>query len=197
MTECKRVSYLPPSELESRPGSVGRGMPNEEVWIVDEEGRRAGPGVTGELVVRGSNVMRGYWGDPEATNAVLKPGPLPGERVLMTGDLFRMDEDGFLYFVGRKDDLIKTRGERVSPKEVENALYGMDDVLEAAVIAVPDELLGNAIKAYVVPKDGRSLMEKDVIQYCRRTLEDYAVPKTIEFRDVLPKTCPERSTNFS
>jgi len=187
LTECKRVSYLPPEELDRRPDSVGRGMPNEEVWIVDDRGDRLGPGAVGELVVRGSNVMKGYWGDPEATDRVLKPGPLPGERVLYTGDLFRMDEEGFIYFVGRKDDMIKTRGERVSPKEVENALYAAEGVAEAAVIPVPDELLGSAIKAYIVPKEGASLSDRQLLLHCKKMLEEFAIPKYFEFREALPK----------
>ena len=187
LTECKRVSYLPPEELNRRPGSVGRGMPNEEVWIVDENGNRVGSGVVGELVVRGSNVMRGYWGDQEATDRVLKPGLLPGERVLYTGDLFKTDEDGFLYFVGRKDDMIKTRGERVSPKEVENAIYGLEGIGEVAVIPVADHILGQAIKAFVVPRNGFVLSEKDVLKHCKKELEEFAIPKYVEFRDVLPK----------
>lgn len=187
LTECKRVSYLPPDELDHRPDSVGRGMPNEEVWIVDERGNRLGPGAVGELIVRGSNVMKGYWGDPETTDRVLKPGPLPGEKVLCTGDLFRMDEEGFLYFVGRKDDMIKTRGERVSPKEVENALYAADGVAEAAVLPVPDDLLGSAIKAYIVPKDGAVLNDKQLLLHCKKMLEEFAIPKYFEFRDSLPK----------
>ena len=188
LTECKRVSYLPPEELDHRPGSVGRGMPNEEIWVVNEKGNRVGPGVVGELVVRGSNVMRGYWGDPETTERVLKPGPLPGEKVLYTGDLFKMDEEGFIYFVGRKDDMIKTRGERVSPKEVENAIYGLEGVVEVAVIPVSDDILGQAIKAFVVQRNGYPMMEKDVLRQCKRELEEFAIPKYIEFRASLPKT---------
>jgi amino acid adenylation domain-containing protein len=188
LTECKRVSYLPPEELDHRPGSVGRGMPNEEIWVVDEKGNRVGPGVVGELVVRGSNVMRGYWGDPETTERVLKPGPLPGEKVLYTGDLFKMDEEGFLYFVGRKDDMIKTRGERVSPKEVENAIYGLEGVVEVAVIPVSDDILGQAIKAFVVQRNGYPMTEKDVLRQCKKELEEFAIPKYIEFRASLPKT---------
>ena len=188
LTECKRVSYLPPEELDQRPGSIGRGMPNEEVWVVDENGYRVGPSVIGELVVRGSNVMRGYWGDPETTDRVLRPGPIPGEKVLYTGDLFKMDEEGFLYFVGRKDDMIKTRGERVSPKEVENALYGLEGIAEVAVIPVPDDILGQAIKAYVVRRNGFPLTEKDVLKHCKNELEEFAIPKYIEFKDSLPKT---------
>ncbi|MDZ7264856.1 MAG: AMP-binding protein, partial [candidate division KSB1 bacterium] len=151
LTECKRVSYLPPEMLDIKPNSVGKGMPNEEVYIVDENGQRVGPGVVGELVVRGSNVMKGYWGLPDETRRVLKPGLYPWEQVLYTGDLFKMDEDGFLYFVARKDDIIKSRGEKVSPKEIESVIYGLPGVAEVAVIGVPDAILGQAIKAIIVP----------------------------------------------
>ena len=163
-------------------------MPNEEVYIVDDSGRRVGPKVIGELVVRGSNVMKGYWESPEATSKVLRPGPLPGENVLYTGDLFKMDEEGFLYFVARKDDIIKTRGEKVSPKEVEDALYSLDGVAEAAVVGVPDDVLGQAIKAVVTVREGAQLTERDVQRHCLANLEDFMVPKFIEFRDSLPKT---------
>lgn len=188
LTECKRVSYLPPEMLDVKPNSVGRGMPNEEVYIVDEHGQRVGPGVIGELVVRGSNVMKGYWGLPEETSRVLKPGLYPWEQVLYTGDLFKMDEDGFLYFVARKDDIIKSRGEKVSPKEIESVIYGLPGVAEVAVIGVPDAVLGQAIKAIIVPSDGKSLTENEVKRFCARNLEDFMVPKFIEFRSHLPRT---------
>jgi long-chain acyl-CoA synthetase len=188
LTECKRVSYLPPDQIDIRPTSVGKGMPNEEVYIVDEEGRRVGPGLIGELVVRGSNVMTGYWESPEETNKVLRPGPIPGERVLYTGDFFRMDEEGYLYFVGRKDDIIKSRGEKVSPKEIEDVLYSLDDVAEAAVVGVPDAVLGQAIKAIITLRDGSRLTQQDLLRHCAKHLEDFMVPKFVEFRDSLPKT---------
>jgi acyl-CoA synthetase (AMP-forming)/AMP-acid ligase II len=188
LTECKRVTYLPPEQLDIRPTSVGRGMPNEEVWLVDENGRRLPNGSTGELVIRGSNVMRGYWGKPEETAKRLKPGPLPGEMVLYSGDLFRTDEEGWLYFVARKDDIIKSRGEKVSPREVENALYSMEGVLHAAVVGVPDAVLGQAIKAYVVVKDGHELSERQVIKHCLGQLEDFMAPKYVEFVPELPQT---------
>lgn len=188
LTECKRVSYLPPDQVDVRPTSVGRGMPNEEVYIVDEEGRRVGPGVIGELVVRGSNVMKGYWELPRETDKVLRPGPWPGERVLYTGDFFRTDQEGYLYFVGRKDDIIKSRGEKVSPKEIEDVLYSLDGVVEAAVVGVPDPVLGQAIKAVVTLREGTRLTEQDVRRHCAQRLEDFAQPKTVEFRATLPKT---------
>jgi long-chain acyl-CoA synthetase len=188
LTECKRVSYLPPSQLDTRPTSVGRGMPNEEVYVVDEHGNRVGPGVIGELVIRGSNVMKGYWELPEETDRCLKPGPLPGEKVLHSGDLFRADEEGYLYFVGRKDDIIKTRGEKVSPREVEDVLYSLDGVAEAAVIGVPDKILGSAIKAVLTLRPGAQITEQDVLRHCRARLEDFMVPKIVEFAASLPKT---------
>ncbi len=188
LTECKRVSYLPPEELHRRPTSVGRGMPNEEVYLVDEYDRRLPFGSTGELVIRGSHVMRGYWGKPEETAQRLKPGPYPGEYVLYSGDIFRTDEEGYLYFIGRRDDIIKSRGEKVSPKEVENVLYGLSGVLEAAVVGVPDALLGQAIKAFIVLQPGFHYSERDVVKYCLAHLENFMAPKYVEFVRALPQT---------
>jgi long-chain acyl-CoA synthetase len=188
LTECKRVSYLPPAQIDIRPTSVGRGMPNEEVYIVDNQGTRVGSGVIGELVVRGANVMKGYWELPDETSRMLKPGPLPGEMVLHTGDLFRTDDEGYLYFVGRKDDIIKTRGEKVSPREVEEVLHRLDGVAEAAVVGIPHDVLGQAIKAVVRLRPGAELTRHDVLRHCSAHLEDFMVPQVVEFRDVLPQT---------
>jgi acyl-CoA synthetase (AMP-forming)/AMP-acid ligase II len=188
LTECKRVSYLPPQEIDRRPTSIGRGMPNEEVWIVDEKGNPVRAGTVGELVVRGANVMRGYWGLPEETERVLRPGKYPGEIVLHTGDLFKRDEEGFLYFVGRKDDMIKSKGERISPKEIEQCLCAMEGVAEAAVIGIPDEILGQAIKAFIRCQDGKKLAEKDVLKHCKIHLEDFMIPQSIKLVVNFPKT---------
>ncbi|HEC35352.1 MAG TPA: AMP-dependent synthetase [Anaerolineae bacterium] len=188
LTECKRTLYLPPEELDRRPGSVGIPIPGTEVWIEDEAGNRLGPGEVGELVVRGSHVMQGYWGDPGETARRYRPGRYPAERLLYTGDLFRMDEEGFLYFVARKDDIIKSRGEKVAPKEVANVLYRLPGVIEVAVIGVSDELLGQAIKAFIVCADGHNLREQDVRRHCARHLEDFMIPRYVEFRTSLPKT---------
>jgi amino acid adenylation domain-containing protein len=188
LTECKRVTYLPPDQLDTRPLSVGRGMPNEEVWLVDEAGNRLPNGSTGELVVRGSHVMRGYWEKPEETARCLRPGPLPGEMVLYSGDIFRTDAEGWLYFVARKDDIIKSRGEKVSPREVENAICSLGGVLDAAVIGVPDDVLGQAVKAFVVVAEGHRLSDRDVIRHCLGQLESFMAPKYVEFVDDLPKT---------
>ena len=188
LTECKRCTYLPPADLEKKPGSVGIAIPNTELWVVDEEGNRVGPGVVGQLVIRGATVMKGYWEKPEATAKKLKPGPLPGEQVLFTGDFCKIDEDGYLYFVGRMDDIIKSRGEKVAPKEVENALMNIHGVKEAAVIGVPDDILGQAVKAFVVLEAGASLSDKDVMRECQARLENFMVPKHVVFVPELPKT---------
>jgi amino acid adenylation domain-containing protein len=187
LTETKRTLYLPPEQLECRPGSVGVAIPGTEVWLEDDEGRRLGPNQPGELVIRGRHVMRGYWGDAEATARRYRPGPIPGERVCYSGDLFRMDEEGFFYFVARRDDIIKSRGEKVAPKEVENVLYGLEGVAEAAVVGIPDPILGQAVKAFVVTRNP-DLTETDILAHCRAHLEDYMVPKQVEFRPELPKT---------
>lgn len=188
LTECKRCTYLPPEDLDRKPGSVGIPIPNTEMWIVDEEGRKVPPDTVGQLVIRGATVMQGYWKKPEATAAVLRPGPLPGERVLYTGDYCRMDEEGYLYFVGRMDDIIKSRGEKVAPKEVEAALLNMEGVKEAAVIGVPDALLGQAVKTFIVLEQGATMTVKDVLRHCQAWLESFAIPKYVEFVPELPKT---------
>lgn len=188
LTECKRVSYLPPEELDRRPGSVGIAMPNTEVYIVDEMGNEVTePGINGELVVRGANVMKGYLNLPEETARALHPGLYYDEEVLYTGDLFQKDGDGFLYFQGRKDDIIKTGGHMVSPKEVENIICEKKDVIEAAVIGVEDAVLGKAIKAFVHLTDASETTEVDIIKFCSERLESFAVPKFVCFYDALPR----------
>lgn len=187
LTETKRTLYLPPEQLAIRPGSVGVAIPGTEVWLEDEAGRRLGPGEIGELVIRGSHVMRGYWERPEASAARFRPGAIPGERLCYSGDLFRVDSDGYYYFIGRKDDIIKSRGEKVAPKEIENVLCGLSGVVETAVIGIPDPILGEAIKAFVVAKDA-SLTEQDVLRYCRQHLEEFMVPQQIAFCAALPKS---------
>jgi acyl-CoA synthetase (AMP-forming)/AMP-acid ligase II len=188
LTECKRVAYMPPEKLPERPGSVGIAMPNCEVFVVNEEGRELGPNQVGELVVRGANVMQGYWNAPEETAKRFRPGRYPADALLYTGDLFRQDEEGYLYFVGRKDDMIKTKGERVSPKEVENAICEMEGVAEAAVVGVPDDILGQAIKAFVVCSRNPGPTGADVINHCKKHLEPFMVPREVEFRNALPRT---------
>lgn len=188
LTECKRCTYLPPEDLDRKPGSVGIAIPNTELWLIGEDGERLGPGRTGQLVIRGATVMQGYWNKPEETARKLHPGPLPGERVLHTGDLCRLDEDGYLYFVGRMDDIIKSRGEKVAPVEVETALLAIPGVREAAVIGIPDPLLGEAVKAFVVADDGARLDEATLRRACADRLESHMVPQRVELVPALPRT---------
>ncbi len=188
LTECTRVSYLEPAQLDRKIMSVGRAMPNSETYIVDEEGRRCGPHEVGELVVRGTSVMRGYWKRPDATAKVLRDGDIAGEKVLYTGDLFWMDEEGDLFFVGRRDDVFKCRGEKVSPREVEACLFELPGVAEAAVVGVTHESDGFAIKAHVVARPGCELTEDLLRKHCRARLEPLLVPRFFEVCESLPKT---------
>ena len=188
LTECKRVSYLEPKLLEAKPGSVGQAIPGTEVYLLTEDGKPAPPGQTGTLYVRGPHVMAGYWNRPDLSAQMLKPGKLPGERVLCTHDLFRMDEDGFLYFVGRTYDIIKTRGEKVSPVEVENALHRIPGVREAAVVGVPDPLLGEAVRAYVVTDPNAGLTAQSLRADSAQYLESYMVPAQVILCESLPRS---------
>ena len=188
LTECKRVCYLEPELVDAKPGSVGKAIPGTEVFLRTPEGQPVEAGETGILYVRGPHVMRGYWKRPDLTDHMLKPGWIPGERVLCTHDHFRLDEEGFLYFVGRSDDIIKTRGEKVSPVEVENVLHAIPGVREVAVIGIPDPILGQAVRAYVVLQSGAQISEKEIRAWCLGHLENFMTPKEIVFREELPKT---------
>jgi long-chain acyl-CoA synthetase len=188
LTECKRVAYLEPERLFEKPTSVGKAIPGTEVFLLSRDGAPVPAGEPGILHVRGPHVMLGYWKQPELSAMMLKPGRLPGERVLCTHDFFTMDADGDLYFVGRSDDIIKTRGEKVSPVEVENVLHRIPGVREAAVVGVPDEMLGEAIRAFIVLDDGAELTEQQVKRECMARLEGFMVPRDVVFMLELPKT---------
>ncbi len=188
LTECKRVCYLEPEALDDRPESVGKAIPGTQVFLLDAEDRPVGPGGTGILHVRGPHVMVGYWNQPERTAEMLRPGRHPGDRVLCTHDHFRMDEEGYLYFLGRSDDIIKSRGEKVSPVEVENVLHGIPGVRDAAVVGVPDPDLGEAIRAFVSPVAGARLSERELRRACQEHLEPFMVPREFVVLDELPRT---------
>lgn len=188
LTECKRCTYLPPADIDRKPCSVGIAIPNTELWLVDEHDQRVPRGSVGQLVIRGATVMAGYWEKPEATALRLRPGPLPGERVLYTGDLCRQDDEGYLYFVARMDDIIKSRGEKVAPKEVERALMNITGVREAAVIGVEDAVLGQAVKAFIVLEAEATLGEREIRHAIQSQLETFMVPKHIVFVESLPRT---------
>ena len=187
-TECFRTTYLPADELRAHPSSVGRGMPGVDLWLEDERGNRLPNGSQGELVVRGENVMLGYWQDPEATARVVRPGRTAHERVLRTGDLFRTDSDGRLYFVSRTDDIIKSRGEKISPNEIEQVLSTLPGVFECRVFGVPDDVQGQAVRAEIVVRDGHALSELEVRRALKAALEPYKMPREIAFVDAVPKS---------
>jgi len=194
LTEAFRSTYLPPEELDRRPTSMGKAIPDTEILVIDENGKLCGPGEIGELVHRGPTVSMGYWGQPELTARVLRPNPfLPPElgdveRVCYSGDLVQKDEEGFLYFLGRRDNMIKSSGFRISPTEVEEILFQSGKVQGAAVTGVPDPLLGQAVVAFVVPSEGTTLDLEALRAYCGEKMPQYMVPKTIEVLEQLPKT---------
>jgi len=188
LTECKRVCYLPPERIDDKPGSVGHAMPNCETSVVDGEGKPVPAGETGELVVRGSNVMQGYWNSPEQTAKTYQPGRWAADRRMRSGDRVKMDEEGFLYFLGRADDMIKSKGERISPREIEDIVVTHEAVSEAAVIGVPDEVLGQAVKLFAVPLPGRELTETDLLRHCKGNMEPFMVPTIVVIAEDLPRT---------
>jgi acyl-CoA ligase (AMP-forming) (exosortase A-associated) len=194
LTEAFRSTYLPPEELDCRPDSMGKAIPNTEILVVNEKGERCAPGEVGELVHRGPTVSMGYWGQPELTAKVLRPHPFhpselgDGEKVCYSGDLVKMDEEGFLYFIGRRDNMIKCSGYRISPTEVEEMLFQSGKLREAAVIGIPDETLGHKIKAFVAPRDGEPLDAGALLLFCKERMPRYMVPKLVEVMISLPKT---------
>ncbi len=188
LTECKRVCFLEPELVDQKPGSVGKAIPGTEVFLLSPEGEPVPSNERGILYIRGPHVMLGYWHKDELSNEMLKPGLLPGERILCSNDWFKMDEEGFLYFQGRNDDIIKTRGEKVSPVEIENVIYKIDGVKEVAVFGIPDEIMGESIVAVVTTYTKSQLVEKDIQKECALKLENFMVPQKIHFLKEMPKS---------
>jgi long-chain acyl-CoA synthetase len=194
LTECKRVCYLEPELLDTHANSVGKAIPGTEVMLLDGDMNPVAANQEGILYVRGAHVMRGYWNKPDQTREILVAGRVPGELVLCAQDRFTMDEDGFLYFKGRTDDVIKARGEKVSPVEVENALHSISGVREAAVIGVPDAIEGEYVKAFVSLDPGCDLKPRQLRQRCIAILENFMVPREVVIMDELPKTDSNKIT---
>ena len=190
MAEASFSLGLDPAQVDKRSASVGKPFPGTQAWIEDENGQQLGPDEIGELVIRGGHVRNGYWNDPATTAQRFRPGPLPGELVCFTGDMFRTDKEGYYYFVGRSDEIIKSGAKKVAPKEIENALYSLTGILEAAAIGVPDPVLGQVIKAFVVldERARASLTTEDILKHCRQTLEEFKMPRQIVIQESLPKT---------
>jgi acyl-CoA ligase (AMP-forming) (exosortase A-associated) len=192
LTEAFRSTYLPPEELDRRPTSIGKAIPDTEILVINEHGGLCGPGEVGELVHRGPTVSLGYWGHPDLTAKVLRPNPLlPPEIadvVCYSGDYVKMDDEGYLYFVGRRDTMIKSSGFRISPTEVEEVLFRTGRLKGAAVIGLPDDVLGQSIKALVVARDGERVGADELREFCAANMPRHMVPKVIEVIDDLPKT---------
>lgn len=177
-----RLSYLPPEELERKLGSAGKAIPGVELEVVDERGEPAPPGTVGELVARGENIMLGYWKDDDATRRALGP------RGLHTGDLARVDEEGFIYLVGRRTDQIKSGAHRISPEEIEEVVQAFEGVQECAAVGAPDELLGEAIVVFVVLRPGRELDVRAILRHCFERLPKFKQPARVELLSELPRT---------
>lgn len=194
LTEAFRSTYLPPEELDARPGSMGRAIPDTEIYVINDEGGLCKPGEVGELVHRGPTVSMGYWGNPQATEQVLRPNPVLSEglreteKVCFSGDLVEMDDDGFLYFRGRRDATIKCAGFRISPNEIEEVLVSTGRIREAAAIGVPDEILGHVVVAIVVPHDHETIGAEELTSFCATKLPRYMIPRRVEIVSELPKT---------
>ena len=179
-----RLSYLDPSDLPRKWGSIGKAIPNVELFVADNDGNKLEAGVEGEIVARGSNIMSAYWNHPEESEKVFKNG------YYLSGDIGKMDEEGFIYVVGRSKDMLKIGGNRVSAKEIEEALIEHQNVTEAAVIGVDDDILGEAPKAFIVLMDKKNLDNgfiDELNNFLKSKIAVYKLPKFYEFIDALPK----------
>ena len=179
-----RLSYLPPERLDDKLGSIGKGLPHTRLEVLGGDGAPVRPGSDeiGEIVACGENVAPGYWNNPEETARFFRDGKL------YTGDMARVDRDRFLFLVDRGRDFIKAMGNRVSPKEVEEVIAELPQVVEAAVIGVPHEIYGEAIHAFVVPTVSGSLTAEEVREHCLTRLPNHKVPERVELVGSLPKT---------
>ncbi len=192
LTEAFRSTFLPPSEVDRRPDSIGKAIPNAEILVLREDGSECAPGETGELVHRGALVGMGYWNDPEKTAERYKPLPAGAggrasglvltELAVFSGDNVRIDDEGYLYFVGRRDEMIKTSGYRVSPTEIEEVLYGTQLVGEVAAFGIKHPVLGQAIVVVATPKSGEALTSAALLAACREHLPAYMIPAKVDIR---------------
>lgn len=191
LTEAFRSTYLEPAELNKRPTSIGKAIPNAEILVLREDGTPCDPNEPGELVHRGVHVGLGYWNAPKKTAERFKPLPLehqghPGEIAVWSGDTVKRDEEGFLYFVGRKDDMIKCSGYRISPAELEEVVFELPEVAEVAALGVPHPQLGQAIVLAIKPVN-EQVQTESIMRYCKQELPNFMHPKHIEFYDELPR----------
>ncbi len=171
-----RLSFLPPKKLNNKLGSIGKGIPGVELKVVDNNGNQTKPNEIGEIIAKGNNIMLGYFKDEKSTNETLKDG------WLYTGDLAKIDDDGFIYHAARKKEIIKVGGKRVSPKEIEEVIVSIPGVVDCTIEAISDEVLGEAIKAIVVKNESHEELTVDKIKsYCSNKLSSYKIPQFIDF----------------
>lgn len=192
LSEAFRSTFLPPEEIDRRPGSIGRAIPRTEILVLDESGHECPPGVAGELVHRGPTVALGYHDDPEATARAFRPDPFSSApdapRVVYSGDLVRRDDEGFLHFVGRRDQLIKCLGHRMSPDEIEVIVQGSGLVAEVVAKGVSDPLAGQVVELHIIPRDDVAFSQAALVGYCRREMPSYMLPKAIHLHTSFPRT---------
>jgi acyl-CoA synthetase (AMP-forming)/AMP-acid ligase II len=190
LSEAFRSTYLPPEQVDVRPGSMGRAIPETEILLIGEDGREVGVDEPGELVHAGPTVALGYWNRPEATAAVFRPDPRsPGlPRVVYSGDLVRRDAEGFLYFVGRRDQQIKSFGYRISPEEVEETVQASGLVSEVVARGAPDEVAGMVVEVHVVPRVPSEFSTEALLRHCEAQMPRYMLPKRVIVHESFPRT---------
>jgi acyl-CoA ligase (AMP-forming) (exosortase A-associated) len=191
LTEAFRSTYLPPEEVDRRPDSIGKSIPECDILILSEGGGLCGPNEIGELVHCGPTVALGYWQDPEATAAKFRPNPFAPElleRVVYSGDLVKKDEEGFFYFVGRRDEMIKSLGYRISPTEVEEVIFESGLVAEVVVKGTPDPVAGQALVVHCIPAIPNTFSVQQLLAYCKKEMPSYMMPKSVAVHTMLPRT---------
>jgi acyl-CoA synthetase (AMP-forming)/AMP-acid ligase II len=191
LSEAFRSTFLPPEEVDRRPESIGKAIPRCDVLVLDEDGKECPPGVPGELVHRGPTVALRYHDDPDETARRFRPDPTAPDaahRVVYSGDLVRRDAEGFLYFLGRRDQLIKSLGHRMSPDEVEEATFASGLVSEVVAKGVPDPVAGQVVELHVVPRDPATFTRAALAAFCRREMPGYMLPRAIHVHAAFPRT---------
>jgi acyl-CoA synthetase (AMP-forming)/AMP-acid ligase II len=193
LTEAFRSTYLPPDQIDERPTSMGKAIPETEIFLVDDDGNPCAPGEEGILVHHGPTVSLGYWNRPEDTARVLRPHPFVpasegGEKVCYSGDKVRMDEEGYFFFVGRADAMIKSSGFRISPSEVEEVLMSSGVLAQAAVVGLPDPAIGERVHAICVVTEGQETDAATLLAHCAKELPQHMLPRDVEFVPELPRS---------
>ncbi|MEM7679348.1 MAG: AMP-binding protein, partial [Myxococcota bacterium] len=193
LTEAFRSTYLPPEEVDRRPDSIGKAIPNQEILVLRDDGNPCKPGEIGELVHRGSTVSLGYWNDADRTaerfrSLPRRSGIVSAETAVFSGDQVKLDDEGFLYFVGRNDEMLKSSGYRISPVEIEEAIYSTGMAKEVAAVGIPDDRLGHKVAVILLPTQPSDFTKKGLMDELSNALPTYMLPGLIEVKDAeLPR----------